>query len=109
MLQLPPKIFPLDLDAVLAAASSSRRSQPQAWHQSGQCPEGTVAIRRTMVKDVLRAGDFEGYKMKKDGLASVPQPSRPQILSGNGHEVNRLQVFLLKWSKLVFELSVITT
>ena len=85
--QIPPNVFPLDLDAKVAAPSSRTENGPQIWHQSGQCPQGTVAIRRTTAKDVLRAGSFEGYKKKKNGLASVPQPSRPQSMSDNGHEV----------------------
>jgi hypothetical protein len=76
-------VFPSDLEAHEVEAGYS-----QLWHRSGECPQGTVAIRRTMLRDVLRAGGFQGYQRKKDGLASVPQPSRPQSMSNNGHEVS---------------------
>lgn len=60
----------------------------QLWHQSGQCPSGTVPIRRTSVKDVLRAGSMKHYMTKKNGVSEAPQRfSRPmQQQSDNGHE-----------------------
>jgi len=88
-MQIPPDHSPADIvDAKLASNSRSGFRNVQLWHQSGQCPKGTVAIRRTLVKDVLRAGNLDGYKRKKNGLKSVPQPHRPQAMSDNGHEVS---------------------
>ncbi|CAI0547432.1 unnamed protein product, partial [Linum tenue] len=53
----------------------------QQWHDSGgSCPEGTVPIRRTTEKDVLRAN-----KLRRFGKKPIRHLRRDS--SGNGHEV----------------------
>ena len=50
----------------------------QLWSMSGEfCPEGTVPIRRTTEKDMLRASSVQrfGRKVRRDSL-------------GKGHEVS---------------------
>ncbi|OAY70381.1 hypothetical protein ACMD2_03787, partial [Ananas comosus] len=37
----------------------------QAWNHVGNCPEGTVSVRRTTVEDVLRAGSLSRFGKKK--------------------------------------------
>ncbi|CAI0547423.1 unnamed protein product [Linum tenue] len=52
----------------------------QQWHDSGgSCPEGTVPIRRTTEKDVLRAN-----KLRRFGKKPIRHLRRDS--SGNGHE-----------------------
>ncbi|CAI0398506.1 unnamed protein product [Linum tenue] len=52
----------------------------QQWHDSGEsCPEGTVPIRRTTEKDVLRAN-----KLRRFGKKPIRHLRRDS--SGNGHE-----------------------
>ncbi|KAF7817777.1 uncharacterized protein G2W53_023232 [Senna tora] len=66
----------------------------QMWHRNGtRCPRGTVAIRRSSVKDVLRAKSLYHF-----GKKPQPQPHpnnlfnptssslRTDVVSGNGHE-----------------------
>lgn len=96
VVKTPPPI-PFNLAAKGANSAkfqtTSTGNLSQLWHQSGQCPEGTVAIRRTMVKDVLRVGTLSEYKRKRNGLSAVPnpQPSRTQSMSDSGHEVSDTQ------------------
>lgn len=59
---------------------------PQLWHRSGQCPPGTIPIRRTSVKDVLRAGSMKRYMTKKNGVSPTSRPLQQQQQSDNGHE-----------------------
>jgi hypothetical protein len=55
----------------------------QAWHATGEeCPEGTVAIRRTMEKDLLRASSLRRYG-RKPMLRGVRRDS-----TSNAHEVS---------------------
>ena len=54
----------------------------QLWTDSGEsCPEGTVPIRRTTVKDVLRASSVKRFGRK------LRRPVRRDS-TGNGHEVS---------------------
>jgi len=54
----------------------------QAWHATGEaCPEGTVPIRRTMEKDLLRASSLRRY-----GRKPVRRGVRRDSTS-SGHEV----------------------
>ncbi|KAG0595936.1 hypothetical protein M758_UG210800 [Ceratodon purpureus] len=72
---------------VYYSSETTKDLPPQLWRQSGQCPEGTIAIRRTSIKDVFRAGGVKRYMMKKNGVSSAPERSRPlQTQSDNGHE-----------------------
>jgi hypothetical protein len=57
----------------------------QAWHATGEeCPEGTVAIRRTTEKDLLRASALGRYGRRKPMRRGVRRDS-----TSNGHEVGR--------------------
>ncbi|KAG9153313.1 hypothetical protein Leryth_018039 [Lithospermum erythrorhizon] len=60
----------------------------QIWHKKGQrCPKGTVPIRRSMVKDVVRAKSLYDYGKKKHGMLQLKtRIDAPDIVSGNGHE-----------------------
>ena len=54
----------------------------QQWTNSGEsCPEGTVPIRRTTERDVLRASSFRRYGRK-------PTRHVRRDSSANGHEVS---------------------
>jgi hypothetical protein len=60
----------------------------QAWHATGQeCPEGTVAIRRTTEKDLVRASSIGRYGRRKPMRRGVRRDS-----TSNGHEVG-LSIF----------------
>ncbi|XP_073021420.1 protein neprosin-like [Primulina eburnea] len=61
----------------------------QMWHQKGEkCPKGTVSIRRSTVRDVLRAKSIYEYgkKQTKSPLLASRRFDAPDVVSGNGHE-----------------------
>lgn len=61
-------------------ASGQEWENSQLWSLSGEsCPEGTIPIRRTSEKDVLRANSVQSFGRK------IPRPVRRDS-SSNGHE-----------------------
>ncbi|VAI85763.1 unnamed protein product [Triticum turgidum subsp. durum] len=55
----------------------------QAWHATGEaCPEGTVALRRTTEKDLLRASSLRRYGRKP------PRRTTRRDSTSSGHEAN---------------------
>ncbi|CAK9227767.1 unnamed protein product [Sphagnum troendelagicum] len=70
---------------LLKFKSEQTVSQKQIWHESGECPVGTVPIRRTLAKDILRAGSIDKYRTKKGGMSAVPKPS-PATITSSSHE-----------------------
>ncbi|KAG6389196.1 hypothetical protein SASPL_150655 [Salvia splendens] len=70
---------------------NGNRSVWQMWHQKGQrCPKGTVPIRRSTARDVLRAKSVYHFGKKSSRYAAAATLSRradaPDVVSGNGHE-----------------------
>jgi hypothetical protein len=77
--QQDPPDRPKGHDTTDTVAESS-----QLWEESGEsCPEGSVPIRRTTEKDVLRASSIGRYGRK-------PRRVRRDS-SGSGHEVSILK------------------
>lgn len=68
--------------------SHTQTHRPQIWRESGGCPIGTVAIRRTTKDDILRRGVIDHFGKKRGGLFTVPQPENPDAMNIDGHEVN---------------------
>ena len=70
---------------------------PQAWSDGGKrCPEGTVPIRRTTKRDVLRASSARRFGMKarasnarRDSTSSGHEVSHPLRL---GHGVPAISI-----------------
>jgi hypothetical protein len=57
---------------------------PQAWSDGGEsCPEGTVPVRRTTRRDVLRASSARRFGMKTPRASNVRRDS-----ASSGHEVS---------------------
>jgi hypothetical protein len=57
---------------------------PQAWSDGGKrCPEGTVPIRRTTARDVLRASSARRFGMKARASHHARRDS-----TSSGHEVS---------------------
>lgn len=74
--------------------SYTQTRRPQIWRESGGCPIGTVAIRRTTKDDILRRGVIEHFGKKRGGISSVPQPENPYAMNVDGHEVNLSELCL---------------
>lgn len=55
----------------------------QVWHKNGECPENTVAIRRTKREEILRAKSIDSFGKKT-------HQSNP-----GDHEVHLLCIFLV--------------
>lgn len=70
------------------------RSEWQTWHMNGtRCPKGTVPIRRSSERDVLRAkslfhfGKKQQKRQLKQRTTTNSRSEPPDVVSGNGHEV----------------------
>lgn len=57
----------------------------QMWHHSGNCPEGTVPIRRTTKEDILRADSLKQFGKKEN--KTIPNLSESLSSSSKNHEV----------------------
>ena len=94
--QLRPNFHPEGLfaDEKVKSTKSSEGSEPvkQLWHLNGECPEGTIPVRRTKKEDVLRASSIKNYGKKKKNL-NILRPSsaqpQPDLITQNGHQVTR--------------------
>jgi hypothetical protein len=61
---------------------------PQAWTDGGEsCPEGTVPVRRTTRRDVLRASSARRFGMKPRASNNVRRDS-----TSSGHEVRHYAI-----------------
>ncbi|KAL8241715.1 hypothetical protein R6Q59_012017 [Mikania micrantha] len=61
----------------------SSLSISQLWHSNGECPKGTIPIRRTKKEDILRATSIKSYGKKKSFFFGQPSSIKPQT---EGHE-----------------------
>ncbi|XP_076929235.1 protein neprosin-like [Bidens hawaiensis] len=52
---------------------SEARAVPiaQLWHTKGECPKGTIPIRRTKMADILRAGSLRNYQRKRTAFLTA--------------------------------------
>ncbi|XP_048541616.1 uncharacterized protein LOC125520694 [Triticum urartu] len=73
---LDPPERPKNYNSTIAGAAVV-----QAWHATGEaCPEGTVALRRTTEKDLLRASSLRRYGRKP------PRRTTRRDSTSSGHE-----------------------
>ncbi|KAL5541170.1 hypothetical protein UlMin_004784 [Ulmus minor] len=66
--------------------SSKANKVTQLWHKRGKCPEGTIPIRRTKKRDLLRASTIQSYGRKKKRTIPKPKSANPDILTQSGHQ-----------------------
>ncbi|KGN66730.1 uncharacterized protein LOC101208882 [Cucumis sativus] len=68
-------------------AGSGALASFQTWRVNGtRCPKGTVPVRRTTVKDVLRSKSLFDFGKKKRPILLDRKIDAPDVVSGNGHE-----------------------
>jgi hypothetical protein len=80
---LPERPKDYNFSTVIGGGRAGDDVVMQAWHASGEeCPEGTVAIRRTTEKDLLRASSLRRYGRKPVRRGVRRDSTR------NGHEVS---------------------
>ncbi|XP_072967981.1 protein neprosin-like [Typha angustifolia] len=75
-IQMMPSIIP-----TYRGGNYTTKNIRQLWNDVGSCPNGTIAIRRTTIEDVLRAGSLSQFGKKKLSYRSSTLASPPQ-----GHE-----------------------
>ncbi|KAI8026997.1 hypothetical protein LOK49_LG02G01196 [Camellia lanceoleosa] len=63
------------------------KSITQLWHLNGRCPEGTIPIRRTKKKEILRASSIKSFGRKQHGTIPEPtMPTKPEPIGLSDHE-----------------------
>ncbi|KAL5708599.1 hypothetical protein ACHQM5_019377 [Ranunculus cassubicifolius] len=89
-IQMRPTYHPEGLFDESKIVSSSKEkttsSSTQLWHMNGKCPKGTIPIRRTKKKDLLRASSVSKYGKKKHRTAPQPRSADLDFISGSGHQ-----------------------
>ncbi|KAL6513722.1 hypothetical protein OROHE_019582 [Orobanche hederae] len=58
----------------------------QLWQMKGNCPEGTIPIRRTKKEDVLRASSAKRYGKKKHISVPKTRSIDPDFINQSGHQ-----------------------
>ncbi|GLJ20830.1 hypothetical protein SUGI_0379760 [Cryptomeria japonica] len=58
----------------------------QLWHHMGECPEGTVPIRRTTQQDIMRVGSVKRFGRKSNRHPAAWNPKRRDSVYSGGHE-----------------------
>ncbi|PIA53990.1 hypothetical protein AQUCO_00900512v1 [Aquilegia coerulea] len=88
-IQMKPAYHPdglYDESKILSKPKEASSRVTQLWHLSGKCPQGTIPMRRTKRKDILRASSMAKYGKKKHRTAPQPRSADPEFISGNGHQ-----------------------
>ncbi|EFJ24932.1 hypothetical protein SELMODRAFT_100598 [Selaginella moellendorffii] len=87
-LQVKPDFWPDQEDGAASTESSpgDDKVSYQLWHQSGECPEGTVPIRRTTIDDILRVGGSVSRYGRKARPPPNPRRIRPPEPAQGSHE-----------------------
>ncbi|XP_006643807.2 uncharacterized protein LOC102708096 [Oryza brachyantha] len=85
-----PEAEPEERPKVSGAAAEQQQEEeavfPQAWTDGGEsCPEGTVPVRRTRKRDVLRSSSAVRFGMKQPRAAGVVR--RDSTSDGHEHAV----------------------
>ena len=81
MLRRPPRST-LSLHGALPISHHGSRKSIQLWTDSGEsCPDATVPIRRTTMKDVLRAGSLHKFGRKSFSKQNTKISSNDQLVS----------------------------
>eukprot|EP01018_Ginkgo_biloba_P008917 Gb_12467 [translate_table: standard] len=67
-------------------AEKSALKNFQLWHQHGECPEGTIPIRRTTKEDIMRVGSFTKFGRKSHRRSTPWKPTKHDSIESGGHE-----------------------
>lgn len=90
--QMRPSIQPEELFGESSQSTTisevEGRTNPfkQPWHSYGNCPDGTIPIRRTKKEEVLRANSIKSFGRKRPQSLIRHQNLDPQPMSENGHQ-----------------------
>ncbi|KAI3709806.1 hypothetical protein L2E82_39572 [Cichorium intybus] len=64
-IQMKPSFHPQGLNYEnMQVSSKKHKTITQLWHSKGNCPKGTIPVRRTKKEDILRASNINKYGKK---------------------------------------------
>ncbi|KAL7204290.1 hypothetical protein ACSBR2_017373 [Camellia fascicularis] len=78
------------------------KSITQLWHLNGRCPEGTIPIRRTKKKEILKASSIKSFGKKQHG--TIPEPTIAHeyaIVSVQGDKYYGTKATMNVWKPIV--------
>ncbi|CAH1448796.1 unnamed protein product [Lactuca virosa] len=87
-IQMKPNFHPEGMNYESMKASSEKQETiPQLWRLNGNCPKGTIPIRRTKKEDILRASSINKYG-KKTSQSTVAHPTSVDLdlINQSGHQ-----------------------
>ncbi|KAD3068988.1 hypothetical protein E3N88_36868 [Mikania micrantha] len=89
-IQMRPNFHPEGMDLnyeSMKVSSENHETITQLWHLNGNCPEGTIPVRRTKKEDILRASSINNYG-KKNSLSTVAHPNSVDLdlINQSGHQ-----------------------
>ncbi|KAF5952679.1 hypothetical protein HYC85_010623 [Camellia sinensis] len=90
----PEGLFEENKQSIPNSNEGISKSITQLWHLNGRCQEETIPIRRTKMKEILRASSIKSFGKKKYG--TIPEPtmstqSEPIKLSAHLHAIGFVQ------------------
>ncbi|KAL7204150.1 hypothetical protein ACSBR2_017254 [Camellia fascicularis] len=83
----PEGLFEENKESIPKSNEGISKSITQVWHLNGRCPEGTIPIRRTKKKEILRASSIKSFGKKQH--RTIPEPTmytQPAPLNLSAHE-----------------------
>ncbi|KAL7234033.1 hypothetical protein ACSBR1_017602 [Camellia fascicularis] len=83
----PEGLFEENKQSIPNSNEGISKSITQLWHLNGRCPEETIPIRRTKMKEILRASSIKSFGKKQHG--TIPKPTmftQPEPINLSGHE-----------------------
>ncbi|KAL7234030.1 hypothetical protein ACSBR1_017599 [Camellia fascicularis] len=91
-IQMSPSYYPEGLfeenkESIPKSNEGISKSITQVWHLNGRCPEGTIPIRRTKKKEILKASSIKSFAKKQH--RTIPEPTmytQPAPLNLSAHE-----------------------
>ncbi|THF99745.1 hypothetical protein TEA_007101 [Camellia sinensis var. sinensis] len=84
----PEGLFEENKQSIPNSNEGISKSITQLWHLNGRCPEETIPIRRTKMKEILRASSIKSFGKKQHG--TIPKPTmftEPEPINLSGHEM----------------------
>ncbi|GMP42074.1 hypothetical protein CsSME_00011937 [Camellia sinensis var. sinensis] len=83
----PEGLFEENKESIPKSNEGISKSITQLWHLNGRCPEGTIPIRRTKKKEILRASSIKSFGRKQHGTIPEPTiPTKPEPINLSAHQ-----------------------
>ncbi|KAL7204148.1 hypothetical protein ACSBR2_017252 [Camellia fascicularis] len=82
----PEGLFEENKESIPKANEGILKSITQLWHLNGRCPEGTIPIRRTKKKEILKASSIKSFGKKQQGtIPEATMSTQPQSINLSAH------------------------